>query len=79
MRLRPLKLPCRLARSLATQNHTAHNQSYKNHRNGIKKERVGFSVKGSKPSLKGVSGARDCTYLFCLLAHHHACASAPQH
>eukprot|EP00304_Pavlova_gyrans_P008408 CAMPEP_0206041186 /NCGR_PEP_ID=MMETSP1466-20131121/5824_1 /ASSEMBLY_ACC=CAM_ASM_001126 /TAXON_ID=44452 /ORGANISM="Pavlova gyrans, Strain CCMP608" /LENGTH=63 /DNA_ID=CAMNT_0053415875 /DNA_START=54 /DNA_END=245 /DNA_ORIENTATION=+ len=35
-------------------NHTAHNQSYKNHRNGIKKERVGFSVKGSKPSRKGM-------------------------
>lgn len=46
------------ARPPAAQNHTAHNQSYKNHRNGIKKERVGFSVKGSKPSLKGVSGAR---------------------
>jgi hypothetical protein len=34
-------------------NHTAHNQSYKNHRNGIKKpERLG---KGQRRSMKGVS------------------------
>lgn len=51
------RLPSRSRAAL--QNHTAHNQSYKNHRNGIKKERVGFSVKGSKPSLKGVRRRAD--------------------
>ena len=32
-------------------NHTAHNQSYKNHRNGIKKPRLG---KGQRRPIKGV-------------------------
>jgi|TARA_B100000513_G_scaffold62190_2_gene24365 hypothetical protein len=36
-------------------NHTAHNQSYKNHRNGIKKPmKLG---KGQRRPLKGVSDA----------------------
>ena len=34
-------------------NHTAHNQSYKNHRNGIKKPDA--LQKGQRRSLKGVS------------------------
>ena len=37
-------------------NHTAHNQSYKNHRNGIKKPmQLG---KGQRRSMKGVSTRR---------------------
>jgi hypothetical protein len=39
-------------RSMAkSTNHTAHNQSYKNHRNGIKKSALG---KGQRRSCKGV-------------------------
>ena len=39
-------------RSMAkSTNHTAHNQSYKNHRNGIKKVHLG---KGQRRSCKGV-------------------------
>lgn len=39
-------------------NHTAHNQSYKNHRNGIKKP---FALKkGQRRPMKGVSRANAC-------------------
>ena len=45
-------------------NHTAHNQSYKNHRNGIKKpDQLG---KGQRRTMKGV---RDCP-------HTHICDAA---
>lgn len=40
-----------------SRNHTAHNQSYKNHRNGIKKPK--FQL---KPSRKGV-----CSFFSCLM------------
>eukprot|EP00965_Chrysotila_dentata_P197600 6178285-Pleurochrysis_carterae.AAC.1 len=44
---------CRFACSMAkSTNHTAHNQSYKNHRNGIKKPDA--LKKGQKRTLKGV-------------------------
>ena len=47
---------CPRSRSMAkSTNHTAHNQSYKNHRNGIKKPmKLG---KGQRRPLKGVSDA----------------------
>lgn len=50
-------------------NHTAHNQSYKNHRNGIKKP---FALKkGQRRALKGVSRAPPS------LARPPACCAHP--
>ena len=43
----------RMRRMAKSTNHTAHNQSYKNHRNGIKKPDA--LKKGQKRTLKGVS------------------------
>lgn len=79
---------CPAAQAMAkSTNHTAHNQSYKNHRNGIKKP---FALKkGQKRPMKGVSerpivardGAR-CAADACFSSVgcvccpcHHCCAS----